>query len=467
MKTSRLRSRYLFWLRRGSLSRRLVLAAGLWILVGLGAGGFFLTSVFRDYVESEFDQRLESVIDSMVGASEIGPEGFVRFTRPLSDQKFVQPYSGLYWQVSGPGEEPFRSRSLWDQELAADLDSPAFVMRFRAAQGPDGQRLRLAERDIQLPGSETVYRYMAAADVSAMETEIARFNTIVAWSLGALGAGLILAMILQVIFGLYPLTRLRRGLADVRAGRAKRLKADVPAEIGPLVEEMNKVLDYNDALVERARTHVGNLAHALKTPLSVMANELDRSGSSELNRLLSRQAEIISHQIEHHLTRARALARGALPGIRTDVGPAVQDLVRTLEHLARDKKIAFEVDVPEELYAQVEREDLDELLGNLLENAVKWCESRIRISALDMGIKAGQAWLCIDIEDDGPGVPAGALEKLFERGKRMDESKPGSGLGLAIVREITEMCGGKIKLDRADLGGLKVSLILPAWTELP
>jgi signal transduction histidine kinase len=467
MTTNRFKSRYLLWLKPKSLTRRLVLAAGMWTLVGLGIGGFFLTSVFKDYVEMSFDERLVSTIESMVGASEVTPEGYVRFLRPLSDQKFVQPYSGLYWQVSNPDQEPFRSRSLWDQELAVDYGAAAFVQRFRVAMGPDGQNLRLAERDIQLPGSESVFRYMAAADVAEMQAEIGRFNSIVTWSLGALGAGLLLAMILQVTFGLYPLNRLRRGLADVRAGRSKRLNPNVPPEIEPLVKEVNAVLDFNDRLVERARTHVGNLAHALKTPLSVIANELDRAESSELNDLLAKQAEIINHQVEHHLTRARAMARGSLPGIRTEVGPAVGDLVRTLERITPDKTIEYVIDVPEGLYALVERQDLDELLGNLLENATKWCRKKIRVAASELGFKAGQAWLCVDIEDDGPGVASSALEALFERGKRIDESKPGSGLGLAIVRDITEMCGGEVKLARAGLGGLKVSLVLPAWSDLP
>ncbi len=467
MISNHFKSRYLLWLRPKSLTRRLVLAAGLWTLVGLGIGGFFLTSVFSDYVESAFDERLVSTIDSMVGASEVAPEGYVRFLRPLSDQKFVQPYSGLYWQVSNPDQEPFRSRSLWDQELAVDYGRAAFVLRFAAATGPDGQSLRVAVRDIQLPGSESVFRYMAAADVSEMQAEIGRFNTIVTGSLGALGAGLLLAMILQVTFGLYPLNRLRRGLADVRAGRARRLSPDVPPEIEPLVKEVNAVLDFNDRLVERARTQVGNLAHALKTPLSVIANELDRAEKSKLNLLLAKQTEAISHQVEHHLMRARAMARGSLPGIRTEVGPAVGDLVRTLTRIASDKNIEFVIEVPEDLYALIEREDLDELLGNLLENATTWCRRKIRISASDLGIKAGQAWLCVDIEDDGPGVAASALEALFERGKRMDENMPGSGLGLSIVRDITELCGGEVKLARAGLGGLKVSLVLPAGGELP
>lgn len=467
MISNHFKSGYLLWLRPKSLTRRLLLAAGLWTLVGLGIGGFFLTSVFSDYVESSFDERLVSTIDSMVGASEMAPEGYVRFLRPLSDQKFVQPYSGLYWQVSNPDQEPFRSRSLWDQELAVDYRTPAFVMRFRAAAGPDGQSIRIAERDIQPPGSASLFRYMAAADVSEMEAEIGRFNKIVTWSLGALGAGLLLAMILQVTFGLYPLNRLRRGLADVRAGRTRRLNPNVPSEIEPLVKEVNAVLDFNDRLVERARTHVGNLAHALKTPLSVIANELDRAEKSKLNLLLAKQTQLISDQVEHHLTRARAMARGSLPGIRTEVGPAVRDLVRTLERITKDKNIEFVIDVPEDLYALIEREDLDGLLGNLLENATKWCRRKIRVSASDLGIKAGQAWLCVDIEDDGPGVAASALEALFERGRRLDESMPGSGLGLSIVRDITEMCGGEVKLARAGLGGLKVSLVLPAGNDLP
>ncbi|MEE8371938.1 MAG: sensor histidine kinase [Sphingomonadales bacterium] len=455
------------WLNPGSLTGRLLMAAGLWTLLALGLGGVMLSAVFRDFVESEFDERLVDTIDSMVGASEVASEGYVRFLRPLSDQRFVQPYSGFYWQVSKQGEEPFRSRSLWDQELASTLSQAVFDLDFREGTGPDGQLLRIAERDILLPGSDSVFRYMAAADISEMRAQIARFDTIVVGALTALGAGLLLAMVLQVTFGLYPLNRLRSGLHDIRSGKTRRLDPDVPPEIEPLVKEVNAVLDYNDRLVERARTHVGNLAHAVKTPLSVIINELDKVEASDLSRLLVKQTDIIRHQVEHHLIRARAMARGAVPGVRTRIEPAVRDIVRSLNRIVKEKEIAFEVDVPEDLTALIERQDMDELLGNLLENATKWCRSKIRVSGTHLGMRDGQPFLCIDIEDDGPGVKKQELETLFERGTRLDESKPGTGLGLAIVRDITEMCGGSINLARAGLGGLRVSLTLPAWQDLP
>lgn len=465
---------YPLWVNPRSLTSRLLLVSGLWTALALGAGGFLLSAAFRDFVETGFDARLTQTLDSMIGASEIAPEGFVRFNRPLADQRFIEPYSGWYWQVTAPGQEPFRSRSLWDYELSPPPEDSAFTRHFHEIPGPDGQSLRVAEQDVLLPGSEDVLRYMAAADATELRAEIAQFDRIVAWSLGALGIGLLAAMVMQVTFGLFPLRRIQSGLSAVRSGRARRLDRRYPPEIQPLVDEMNAVLDHNQSLVERARTHVGNLAHALKTPLSVMANEAASKDSKRLAGIVEKQTQIIRRHVDHHLTRARTMAGHTLIGVRTDVAPAVRDIARALGRIYKDKGLEFDLALDDGVCFWGERQDLDEMLGNLMDNAAKWAETRVTVSAANLSLDAesgaarggdAKPLIAIVIGDDGPGVEAEKRAALFERGRRLDESVPGTGLGLAIVQDIAEMCGGGVALDESPLGGLQATITLPSPTD--
>lgn len=448
------------WRMPNSLTARLLLAAGLWTVAALTIGGIVLAAVFRDHVQRTFDERLQQSLDAMVGVSELDASGDLYFLRPLSDQRFAEPYSGWYWQVSAPGEEPLRSRSLWDQTLNPRLDERLGEPRFREGVGPDGQRLRILERDIVLPGNDLRYRYMAAGDLSEIADEVSEFNRILAWALGALGLGLLLAVALQVRFGLAPLRRVRRGLAAVRAGHARRLSADVPDEVRPLVDEVNAVLDHNDTLVERARRHVGNLAHALKTPLTVLSNDIRRLEGAP--KSLEKQLQVMQSHIDHHLVRARVVARPRAGRVPVPVARAVDDIVRvirTAHDLAPDM---FETRIEEGLAFLGDRQDLDEILGNLIDNAAKWAASGIRVTGRRQNTRGTEDQLCLVIEDDGPGVDRNQRETILERGFRLDENKAGSGLGLSIVRDIAESCGGSVTLKGSDMGGLAVEVWLPA-----
>lgn len=456
---------YPLWLNPQSLTSRLLLVAGLWVALVLSAGGFVLSTVFHDFVENGLDKRLSQTLDAMIGASELAAEGYVRFTHSIAGQQFVEPYSGWYWQVSVANQEAFRSRSLWDQELAVDLSAPTFKERTYEAAGLDGQVLRIKERDIVLPGSEAVFRYMVASDTGEIRAEIGRFDRIVAWALGGLGVGLLAAVILQVTFGLMPLRRIRSGLSAIRTGRSRRLDRGYPPEVLPLVDEVNAVLDHNEELVDRARTHVGNLAHALKTPLSVMANEAAAAGDSKLGEIVGTQAATIRRHVDHHLVRARAAGRNRLRGTRADVGAAIADLARALERIYLDSGIKFSLDCEDELQFWGERQDLDEILGNIMDNAAKWAKNTVRVSARRTSRSDGEddeTRIIIVVEDDGPGVPEDQLQDLFRRGERLDESKPGSGLGLDIVRDLTDLSGGSVLLAIGDSGGLMATIELPA-----
>ena len=443
-------------LRVDSLALRLVAGAGLWLAAALLAGGFLLSSSFRSYVERSFDDRLIVLLESLVAVSELDTDGRVQLSRSVGDPRFDQVYSGWYWQISSPGAPSLRSRSLWDQTLPASDVAPGLEPARFAAAGPDDAVLRVIERDITLPGSARHFRYAVAADRSDIEAEIDAFNATLGWSLGVLGLGLLAAVFIQVRYGLRPLRRIRSALVAVRSGQAGRLEGDFPREIRPLSDELNILLAHNAAVVERARMHVANLAHALKTPLSVLTNEAG-AASGPLAETVQRQAVAMRRQIDHYLSRARAAATGAVLGARTEVAAVIEDLRRTLARIHVDRRIGIEVEAAPDLWFRGEREDLEEMLGNLMDNACKWARHRVLVSARRDGDR-----LRFHIEDDGPGLDEQQCADLFQRGMRLDQSVPGTGLGLAIVRDLAELYAGAIALDRSAQGGLRASLILPA-----
>lgn len=447
----------------GSLAGRLVLSAVVWSFVALLVGGFVLSFAFRSYVLTDVDKRLELLLDTLVGISEVSPDGEFRFNQPLADQRFMTPYSGWYWQVSADAMEPVRSRSLWDFALDAQHEQRTFSLRYSLANGPDGQQLRLAEHDIILPEAEQVFHYQIATNMAEVQAAINRFNWLLFSALALILFTVTLALVLQVSYGLRPLRQIKRDLGDVRAGRVARLaSADdqtLPQDLKPLVQEINGLIDQNDKLVQRARTHVGNLAHALKTPLSVIQNSVD-GDDSENARIIARQAKDIRVHVDHHLKRARIAGGGT--GVGLPVCERIKKLVSAVEVIAGDKQLETTVNCDATLMFDGEKEDFDELLGNLLDNAAKWAASKVDVTVMRREKNLRRPILQITISDDGPGVPADQHDGLFDRGKRLDEQVPGTGLGLAIVRDIADMYGGSVKLGAAQLGGLQVALTLPA-----
>ena len=442
-------------MRPRSLAVRLLLGAGLWVAVALIASGFLLSALFNDYVERNFDARLNGILEVIVSVSEVEADKSIRLTQ-TPPGRFQQPFSGWYWQIGDENGPLLRSRSLWDQALEIrSQGAPADVLRFETP-GPDSATLRVVQRAIRLPGSEQAYLYTVAADVAVMGADIESFNTALGWSLGALGLGLVVAVFLQVRYGLRPLKRIEASLSAIRSGLARRLEEDFPSEINPLSKEINALLEHNASLLERARTHVGNLAHSLKTPLAVLHNDAAK-GQGPLAESVARQAAVMQRNIDHHLTRARTAAARDVLGARAEVGRAAEDLRRTLTRHHADRAITIELEVEEGIAFRGERQDLDEMLGNLMDNACKWAKSRVRVTAVPEADR-----LRLSVEDDGPGLAPSAREAALNRGERLDESVPGSGLGLAIVRDIADLYGGEVALEEASLGGLKALLILPA-----
>ena len=450
-------------MRRSSLAFHLVASAAVWCALVLSGAGFLLSALVGDTVESTFDARLGVLLEGLVAGSELGPDGKLVLRAQLGEPRFTQPLSGWYWQIGDPDHPLERSSSLWDQTLAlppAARDRPATDPWTGDVAGPEGQSLRLLVRAITLPDAKAPLLFAVAGDRAEIRAQRQRFDRLLSLALGGLFLGLLGALLLQVRIALAPLRRIQAGLAAIRAGRARRLEGRLPAELQPLAQELNALLEYGEALIERARTHVGNLAHGLKTPLAVLHNEAERSDGA-LATLVGRQVDQMRRLVDHHLARARAMATGQVLGARTEVLPVLADLARTLERIHADKHaggaLAIEVACPPSLAFRGARQDLEEMLGNLLDNACKWAAHAVRVEALR---QAGR--LLVTIEDDGPGLPEERRALVLERGRRLDEQVPGSGLGLAIVADIALLYGGRLALDTAPAGGLRARLDLPA-----
>ncbi|MEN3976110.1 ATP-binding protein [Emcibacter sp. SYSU 3D8] len=442
--------------RPSSLTLRLILGAGLWTLFALIIVGVVLSFLFRQTVERSFDARLNVLLESLIVSAEYDRKQGVYLSGPLPDPRFEQPYSGWYWQITPRSGAVMISRSLWDRELAQDLSTPAPQPRQYYAIGPDDQQIRVIERDIIFPDADASVRFAVAAVTTENKQQVARFVGAIVVALGLMGAGLVIAVIIQVRYGLRPLRSLRRELERVRSGTVDQLEGRYPAEISPVVGELNQLIAHNAEVLARARTHVGNLAHALKTPLSVLVNESD-ADSSPLGVSIRRQLEVMRRLVDHYLVRARTAAAGQVIGTRTPVAPAMHSLKSTLEKIYAGRELSILVDGGERLSFRGERQDFDEMLGNLMDNACKWARTVVHVTC-----ERQDGQLVFLVEDDGPGIGDEQREAVFSRGQRLDEAIPGSGLGLSIVRDISGLYGGGIALDRSELGGLKAVLTLPA-----
>jgi signal transduction histidine kinase len=442
--------------RLTSLTRRLIGIAAIWITVLLLGGGYALDRVLTSSLSENFDKQLEYVLNAMIAASEIGPDGEVRFNRPPADQRFLEPYSGVYFQVSGDGADTFPSRSLWDRRLRVDTAHNDVDLHTYDSHEFQEEPLRIVERDVILPGSEIRWRFQVAQSREIIDRQISDLRNTLIRAFAALGIGLLVLAALQASYGLWPLRRVRSEVVAIRSGRQSRISEDFPREIYPLVRELNELLAHSEEQAEEARRHAGNLAHALKTPLTVITNAAT-AASPDLDATVIREATVMRRQVDHHLARARAIGRRASLHARACVWDSLEAVERAVSRLYPD--VTVDIAGDKQACVRVERQDLDEMIGNLVENAAKYGAGRVFVTVEPVADKGVE----IMVEDDGPGIPAAEREPIFARGARLDTTgKPGTGLGLAIVRDVAEIYGGSVRLEESeDLGGLLARLTLP------
>jgi signal transduction histidine kinase len=462
---------------RGSLRVRLLAGTLFWITASILATGWGLGSLFHQHVAAQFRAELTSQLDQLTVQLAIDGQGKPGLAQALGDPRLSRPYSGYYWQIdtledkntaAATATGQLRSRSLWDQALSVPADTPADgAMHQHRVLGPQARMVLLVERSVRLEeapnGQGRTFRLMAAANEDFMLEPVARFNGMMWLALGMLAAGLILAAVMQVLVGLAPLRSLRAALAKVRNAETPQLEGEFPLEIRPLIDDFNKVLTQNAAVVARARTHAGNLAHALKTPLSVLANAARKAhdtpaATTGLARLVLDQVGLARQQVDYHLARAQVAASSRLPGARTALQPVLEGLIRTMSRIHAERQLVLtKENLASSLIFRGESQDLQEMLGNLLDNACKWARHRVQVGALRQAEN-----LQITIDDDGPGLAAQQRNAVLARGVRADERVPGSGLGLAIVDDLARVYGGQITLTDSPLGGLRAVLLLPA-----
>ncbi len=437
-----------------SLVGRLVLAAGIWIVVSLVAAGVLLDAALSDRVDFDVRRDAETRLGALIGATSVTADGRPALQRPHGDIRYQELRSGVYWQIFVADGYTLRSRSLGDESLPmAPNPDPVQV------EGPDDQQLIVLTRTLLMPGAQAPFTFSVAVDRSEIEEHASRFAGSVSAALALLGVGLLVAVVVQIRVGLRPLAAVGRALTQVRAGQATEIAGNYPGELQPLVDEINQLVRHNATVMERARTHVGNLAHALKTPISVLAARasIDKGPLADVVRT---QTTLMSKHVEHHL--ARASMAGPEGGVyrRTPVADVLDGLSRTLAQIYVQRDLEIDVEAQDKVQFRGERQDLEEMAGNLMDNACKWARSRVRVTATN---ESGR--LALVVEDDGPGMPEAFHGEAFQRGRRLDESVPGSGHGLAIVRDLTLLYGGHVMLGRSGLGGLAATLDLPAPAE--
>lgn len=451
---------------RASLARRMGLIAAGWIFVLLLGGGIALERTLTTQVEANFDEQLDYILSAMIASAEIEASGEVYFYRTLGDQRFLEPGSGLYWQISGGNYEPWPSRSLWDRTLklhGAETKGTHFDsdVQFYNSDQFAGQPLRIAERTVILPGSETRWTFAVASATEQMDTQTGRVRLILIWSFAVLGLGLLVMALLQIRYGLSPLRRVRASIQMLRTTGANRITDPLPLEVQPLVEELNALLEHSERQAEEARRHAGNLAHALKTPLTVLTNAAT-ARAPDLGDSVMRETRAMQRHVDHHLARARAAGRRAVGHARTSVVASAEAVRRAVERLYPEGRL--DIAGSRSATVALERQDLDELLGNLIENAAKYGGGSVFVTIDPDESEAPRdpKQCLIWVEDDGTGIPEAERIRIFDRGVRLDNDKPGTGLGLAIVRDVAEIYGGSVTLGSSeDLGGLLVELRLP------
>ena len=440
-----------------SLRLRLVAGGMIAILVALGVAGAGLVLLFQRHVARTMAGDLDVHLRQLLAGIDVGPDGHLVVSREPADPRFEEPLSGLYWQVTDDRDQMLRSRSLWDTTLPLPLDEPGpSEVHQHEVTGPGDARVLVTERGVLMTtGSRRMLvRAAVASDLSRAAVAVRAFAKDLSVSLGLLALVLAIATSIQVSLGLRPLAMLRRGISDIRAGRRKYLPTTVPSEVGPLVEEVNALLDLQEREIVRSRGRAADLAHGLKTPLAALvadAARLRERGDSQMAQTIEAVADAMTRHVDRELTLARLRGGARSTSAVAELQPLLSSLLATLSRTPSGSRIRFERSISDGLRIPLDRTDLAEVLGNLLENATRYARTRVRIAGIADP-------LSVIIEDDGHGIPDAQIARVLERGGRLDEQGPGTGLGLAIVQDVLDAYGWRLQITCSDLGGARMTI---------
>lgn len=444
--------------KRTSLRLRLVVSSALWIAVALLASGGLIVYQFKGHIEQRFEHQLVDHLEELVAASEMSDAGVLTLTWEPSDPRFNRPHSGWYWQIFQDGEVKRQSRSILSHRLLPVVTFQSEKEMISGA-GPGEQSLRIFVRTIHLPRADASHVFIVAGPEADILDDIYSFTTNMVIVLSVLAMILIGIMVMQVGFGLRPLRRIREALSAIRTGGETHLPNDFPTEVQPLVSELNGLMDYNAALLQRARTQVGNLAHSLKNPLGIALNSA-KGLEGEQGETVRRHLHSATDNVNRYLRKARIAGSGNILGALADLESVGRDLKYSLDVLYREKKLDLRLDGLEGVFIRMDPEDLEEALGNLMDNACKWANRKVTVTA-----RTEQGKITILVSDDGSGIPQARLNHVLKRGARLDENEPGSGLGLGITEDIITLYGGTLILENAAMGGLQIKISLPLFEE--
>ena len=453
-----------------SLASRVLTIATVWAVIALFVIGFLIHTLYRNGAERGFRDLLRAQLYNVINSVSLMEDGRLEGIPQLGDLRFSQPGSGWYWIVNiignGPSER-LESVSLGERTVApVSTDVVPFNDRYeRIYRSTDstGEAVMVAETEVLLGDNGEIARFRVTGNMDALDDDVSAFSRQLVLFLVVFGIGSLLVNAIAILFGLRPLDSIRRSLEEIRAGKTESLDGSFPREIAPLTGEVNALIDNNRRIIERARMQVGNLAHSLKTPIAVLLNE-SRAMDPEQARLVNEQATAMQNQVQHYLDRARIAAQQNSVLVRTDTRKTLERLLRVMQRLNPDTdfELRAENSVPN---LAMEQHDVEEIFGNLLENAGKWATGKVRVTVSEMpntpATKDARSMLTILVEDDGQGMPDDQLSEAMKRGRRLDESKPGTGLGLSIIKEIAGEYNGSVALNRSELGGLCATLSLP------
>ncbi|MFW7522716.1 ATP-binding protein [Vibrio ostreicida] len=434
-------------LKRLSLKSRLVLAAIVWLTAMIMAAGVMVPSQVYRYMEEDAKAQLSTFMDEIAATLEADEQGHISLSSPLSDPRFSRPYSGFYWSAN-TDKELLRSRSLWDKKIIQKGLEHSLL-------GAREEKLIHIRSTLYFPDYDGPIDVVIGMDEQPIEDTVRSLTGQLWVILSLLYIGVLTLIIIQVQWSLSPLSKMHQELSQLRSGKKTQLDQEYPREVSPVVSDLNALVFHYQDLLERARHHAGNLSHALKTPLSVLKNEVDCL-DHHLQKNLIPPLNQIQSQIDYHLGKARMAGSKHILSVKSSPSHRVDAISKAFDKVYVQRHITLVNELDSELVIAVEETDLDEMMGNLLENAYKWSRSMIRVHSKQNPLNSDS--VDIIIEDDGEGIPQDKLTQVIERGVRLDETTPGTGLGLNIVSEMAHSYRGKLILEPSSLGGLKAVL---------